>query len=100
MVRGMANGCSDRSRQRNWPKRTIDAHKAREAQDRDEVRENAISLLHLSHQERLDVLEAREVLKGIASLRDAAEFFVRHHSAEAGSCTLDELIGRATQSLS
>ena len=83
--------------QRSFPtkelaKANIDAHKAREAQDRAEVLEDAISLLHLAHHERLDVLEAREVLRGMASLREAAEFYVRHHAAEAGSCTVDELL--------
>ena len=78
-------------------KMDIDAHRARERIDQADLQDNAISLYHLTQPERMDVLEARATLKGIASLQDAAAFYMLHHAAPQGSCTVNEMFDQYKQ---
>ena len=57
----------------------IDEHLAHEAPEKEDSRNNAVSLYHLTQHERIDVLEALEILDGVASLREAASFYLSHH---------------------
>ena len=78
---------------RTLAKADIDAHRARERLDKAEVQDNAISLYHLTQPERLDVLEARALLMGVASLETAARFYVSHHVA-SDSISVNEMFGQ------
>jgi hypothetical protein len=72
-------------------KRDVDEHLARESPQQRDIRENAVSLYHLTQHERVDVLEAVEILKGTASLRDAALSFVQHHAAPGGARVMRQI---------
>ena len=70
----------------------IDEHKRRESLERQEVKTNAVTLYHLTQRQRADVLEAIETLKGTASLKEAASFFVRQNGGSSNGCTVNALL--------
>ena len=72
-------------------KTDIDAHRAREHIDQAELQDNAISLYHLTQPERMDVLEARATLKGLASLQNVAAFYMQHHVVSQAARTVNAL---------
>jgi len=63
-------------------KADIDERVAHEAPERADSRNNAVSLCHLTQHERIDVLEAIEMLGRMATLREAASFYLSHHRPE------------------
>jgi len=63
-------------------KADIDERVAHETPEREDSRNNAVSLCHLTQHERIDVLEALESLDGMATLREAASFYLSHHPSE------------------
>ena len=69
----------------------IDQHWTRESPEMEDIKTNPVTLCHLTQHERIDVLEAIDVLKGVAPLRDAAAFFITHHSGPRASCSVQEL---------
>jgi integrase len=69
----------------------IDQHWTRESAELEDIRTNPVTLCHLTQRERIDVLEAQDVLKGVASLREAAAFFIAHHSGPRASRSVQEL---------
>ena len=90
---GMRNG---RRIQRSFnskvlAKGDVDEHLAHESPEQQDVREHAVTLSHLTQHERIDVLEAIDLLKGAASLRDAAAFFIAQHVGSRESRSPDSM---------
>jgi hypothetical protein len=69
----------------------IDQYWSRESPEMEDIKTNPVTLCHLTQRERIDVLEAFDVLKGVSSLRDAAAFFITHHSGPHASRSVQEL---------
>ena len=69
----------------------VNEHLAHESSEQRDIRNNAVTLCHLTQHERIDVLEALDVLKRMASLREAATFFITHHSGPRASRSVQEL---------
>ena len=72
----------------------VDEHLAHESPEQRDIRENSVTLCHLTQHERIEVLEALDMLKGVASLRDAVGFFIQHHSAPNVSPSIHEVFGQ------
>ena len=72
----------------------MDEHLAHESPEQRDIRENAVTLCHLTQHERVEVLEALDMLKGVASLRDAVGFFIQHHSAPNVALSVQEVFGQ------
>jgi integrase/recombinase XerD len=90
---GMRNG---RRIQRSFKSKVlakgdVDEHLAHESPEQQDVREHAVTLSHLTQHERIDVLEAIDLLKGMASLREAATFFIAQHVGSRESHSVNEL---------
>jgi len=66
-------------------KADIDEHIAHETPEKEDSRNNAVSLCHLTQHERIDVFEALEMLGSMATLREAASFYLSHHRSESES---------------
>ena len=69
----------------------VDEHLAHESPEQQDVREHAVTLSHLTQHERIDVLEAIDLLKGVASLRDAAAFFIAQHMGSREPRSVNDL---------
>jgi hypothetical protein len=74
----------------------IAEYRARERLNQSDIQDNVISLYHLTQEERMDVLEARAMLKGRTCLLDAAGFLIQHH-VPSGSCAVNDLFDQYKQ---
>lgn len=73
-------------------KRDINEHLAQETVRQKDVQDNGVCLQHLTRSQRIDVLEALDMLGGKASLRDVASFYLQHHTAPDASPAVREVL--------
>lgn len=83
--------------QRSFPtkalaKRDINEHLVEETARQKDIEDNGICLQHLTRRQRIDVLESIDMLADIASLRDAAAFYVEHHTTPEESPTVRKVL--------
>ena len=72
-------------------KRDINEHMVQEAARQKDIEDNWICLQHLTRSQRIEVLEALDMLGGGVSFRDAASFYLEHHAAPSVSPTVREV---------
>jgi len=58
----------------------------------EDLRNNPVTLCHLTQRERVDVIDALDTLNGVASLRDAAVFFVQHQTVPSAAHSVQDLM--------